>query len=124
VSTIFAFEVTVAGKPDWWRVINATTRGQAKKEYHRHLQDPWPDIPFTLLRCRKLGPPQTSPEFRRTAEYRGIPNSKCGDRVRVGEGVGYIVGHNSSANFDVLFDKDSPKYAGLRLNVHPQSIEP
>jgi hypothetical protein len=34
-----------------------------------------------------------------------------------------IVGHNSSANFDVLFDDDSPRYAGNTLNVHPSEIK-
>ena len=68
--------------------------------------------------------PETSERFRANAAYRGMPHIQCGQRVKVGEAHGVIVGHNESANFDVLFDPDSPRYANLRLNVHPASIEP
>lgn len=122
MSEIYSFEVSVKGT-DWTRTVNARTAGQAKSEYHRDLCDPWPDIPFTAIRCRKIGEPHTSERFNHNARYRGMPDVKCGQRVKVGEARGVIVGHNSSANFDVLFDGDSPKYAGLRLNCHPDSCE-
>ena len=117
-SDVFAFEVWVHGT-DWKTTVNARTAGKAKRDYHLDVIDAWPDVPYTAMRCRKLGPPQTSREFERNARYRGLPQVKCGDRVWCGTAVGRIVGHNDSANFDVLFDDDSPKYAGLRLNVHP-----
>jgi predicted short-subunit dehydrogenase-like oxidoreductase (DUF2520 family) len=41
--------------------------------------------------------------------------------VKVGESIGTIVGHNSSANFDVLFDYGG-KYGGLTLSVHPSEM--
>lgn len=119
---IFAFEVNVKGT-DWHKVINARTAGKAKVEYWREVTDPWPSIPFTAIRCRKLGAPQSSEQFIRNAEYRRMPGVRCGDRVRCGEARGVIVGHNSSANFDVLFDDDSPRYPGERLNVHPSEVE-
>ena len=119
---VYAFQVSVVGKPDWGQVINARSRGKAKSEYWHDLRESW-DIPFTAVRAQKLGLPRTTPGFARTAEYRGKPDFHCGTRVVVGESHGVIVGSNASANFDVLFDDDAPKYAGLRLNVHPQGIE-
>lgn len=115
---VFAFEVSVKGT-EWTRVVNASTSGQAKAWYHAEVSDPWPEIPFTAIRCRKLGPAQSSEEFLRNAEYRGVPEVRCGQRVLVGKARGVIVGHNSSANFDVLFDADSPLFPNVRCNVHP-----
>lgn len=116
-----AFEVSVANT-DWTRIVNARTAGQAKSWYFRELQDPWPNILFTALRCRRIGEPQTSDQFQSNARYRGMPDVRCGQRVKCGDAFGYIVGHNSSANFDVLFDDDS-KYSGQRLSVHPHEVE-
>ena len=120
-SDLYSWEVSVKGT-DWTRTVNARTSGQAKSDYHRDLSDPWPDIPYTAIRCRKIGAPHTSKQFVRNAEYRGLPDVKCGQRVKVGDEFGVIVGHNSSANFDVLFDADS-KYRGQTLNCHPDSCE-
>ena len=122
MNEVYSFEVRVAGT-DWTRIINARTRGAAKSQYHREVSDPWPDIPYTAIGCRKLGAPVTTRGFEQNASYRGMPGLRCGQPVKVGEqGKGTIVGHNSSANFDVLFDEDSPRYAGLTLNVHPSEI--
>lgn len=121
-NAVFAFQVSVSGT-DWTKVINARSRGQAKVEYWRDVTDAWPSIPFTAMRCRKLGAPTSSDGFLRTAQYRGLPNLRCGDRVLVCGARGVIVGSNSSANFDVLFDEDAPRFAGLRLNVHPSELE-
>jgi hypothetical protein len=118
---ISAWAVRIRGR-DNETIINARTAGQAKVQFIHNLDDCFPDLKFTDLRVRRDGPPQTSREFHRNAIYRGLPTVKCGDRVRVGESLGVIVGHNSSANFDVLFDDDDPRYHGLRLNVHPQNI--
>lgn len=120
--TVRAFEVSVKGT-DWVRIVNARTPGQAKRDYHRDVIDCWPDVPFTAMRCRVLGAPQTSRDFERNAAYRGIGSVRCGDAVRVGHAHGIVVGHNSSANLDVLFDCDSPKYANLRLSVHPSECD-
>lgn len=119
---VFAFEVSVVGT-DWTKIVNTRTAGKAKYQYWLDVTDAWPDVPITAMRARKVGEPHTSEAFERNAKYRGLPNVKCGQRVKVGNDEGVIVGHNSSANFDVLFDDDSPKYSGQRLNVHPQGIE-
>ncbi len=120
MNEVFAFEVSVAGTP-WTQLVNARTAGQAKAEYWRDVNECW-DVPFTAIRARKIGRPETTEDFIRTATYRGLPEVRCGQRVQVGEARGVIVGNNSSANFDVLFDEDSPEYAGMKLNVHPHGI--
>lgn len=118
---VYSFEVSVKGT-EWSRIINARSAGKAKADYHRDILDPWPDLPFTAIRCRKIGAPHTSKQFERNAAYRGLPDVKCGQRVKVGDEFGVIVGHNASANFDVLFDERS-KYRGQTLNCHPDSCE-
>ena len=119
---LFAWEVSVKGT-EWTKIVNARTRGRAKRDYHLDVRDAWPDVPYTAMRCRKIGAPHTSESFKRNARYREMPAVRCGQRVKVGEARGVIAGHNDSANFDVLFDDDSPKYAGLTLNCHPSGIE-
>ena len=122
MSEVHAFEVWVASRPEFKQTINARSAGKAKYEYLRSLQETWPGYTFFDLRVRKLGSPRSSEQFIRNAKYRGVPEARCGQRVSVGEGHGVIVGHNSSANFDVLFDDDSPRYPGETLNVHPDSV--
>lgn len=118
---IFAFECRIAGH-EGASIFNAWTRAQAKSEFLRNIGDCLPDVRFTDLRARKLGGPVTSETFRRTAAYRGMPHVRCGQRVRVGDSSGAIVGVNESANFDVLFDGPGPRY-GRVLNVHPGDVE-
>lgn len=116
---VFAFEVSVAGT-DWSATVNERSAGRAKGAYHRCVIDAWPNVPFTAMRARKLGAPQSSPGFLRCAEYRGV-GLRCGQKVsvRCGDSArrGVVVGHNDSANFDVLFFD-----TGQRLNVHPSEI--
>jgi hypothetical protein len=118
--SIFAFECSVKDAPWGPTVINSTTAGKAKHEYFRDASDPWPDVRFIDIRVRKVGGPRTTEAFVRNAKYRGMPDVKCGQRVTVNGNFGWIVGHNSSANFDVLFD--TGKWAGATLNVHPSEI--
>ena len=118
---VFAYKVSVKGT-DWTQIVNARTPGKAKSSYHRSVTDAWPDVPYTDLRCCKLGGPYTSERFRHNARYRGMPDLECGQRVEVNGNAGTIVGHNESANFEVLFDEDAPRYAGMTLNVHPQDV--
>jgi hypothetical protein len=118
---VFCFAVRIQGI-EHETYYNAATSGQAKYRHYREVLDPLPDLKFTQLRVRKVGPVQTSAEFHRNAIYRGMEHVKCGDRVRVGVNFGTIVGHNCSANFDVLFDPDS-KYGAQVLNVHPAECE-
>jgi len=123
VSDVFAFEVWVASVPEFRDTINARSASKAKYQYLIRLQDCWPDYQYTDLRVRKVGPPVTPEAFQRNAKYRGIETAYCGQRVTVGNSRGVIVGHNSSANLDILFDDDAPKYAGETLNVHPSSVQ-
>ncbi len=103
--------------------INAASPGKAKLQFLLDLDGCFPDLRFTDLRVRKLKAPHTSLSFIRNARYRGLEDLKCGQKVRVGEAFGTVVGHNASANFDVLFDEKSPKYPGQRLSVHPAELQ-
>lgn len=119
--TIFAFECRHKDG-DWGgTIINSTSAGRAKSDYLLDVRDVWPDVEYTDIRVRKLGGPHTSDGFVRNARYRGLPEVKCGQRVQVGDSTGWIVGHNSSANFDVLFD--SGRLKGGPYNVHPCEIK-
>ena len=120
--TIRSFIVTHRHWTDYRRVVNHRTASGAKREAWRDLRDPCPDVRWTDLRVRVNGPAVTSPDFARVADRRGLPDARCGDRVRVGDAHGTIVGHNDSANFDVLFDDDAPCHAGQVLNVHPHYL--
>ena len=122
MSQVFAFDVWVKDT-GWHRMVNARTAGQAKREYHLDVIDAWPDVPYTAMRCRKLGLAQSTAKANRVAAYRNRPELKCGVRVKAEGGIGRIVDGNDSANFDVLFDDDSPRYPGQRLNCHPGYIE-
>jgi len=121
---VFAWECNVRGK-DWQRTINHLTAGKARYEYLLDLRDSWPDATFADITVRKLGPAHTSEAFKRTATYRGMPELTCGQRVEVRSGshraLGVIVGHNDSANFDVLFDADTYFNGGVG-NVHPSEL--
>lgn len=118
----YAFECFPKGKEEWKTTINARSRGKAKSQYHRRVVESW-EMDYRDIMCRKIGKPVTSERFIHNAEYRGMPDVRCGQPVKVGDAKGIIVGHNASANFNVLFDDDSVKYAGLTLNVHPNDIE-
>lgn len=120
---IYAFEVWVKGYEEHPSVVNAATEGKAKYSAWLDVREAWQDTPFTAMRSRKIGAAHSDPQFLRTAAYRGLPDLRCGQRVKVGTDLGRVVGSNASANFDVEFDDDAPRYAGLRLNVHPSSLE-
>ena len=121
---VFAWECNVRGK-EWQRTINHLTAGKARYEYLLDLRDSWPDVTFADITVRKVGPAHTSEAFRRNAAYRGRTELTCGARVEVVSGsqraLGVIVGHNDSANFDVLFDEDTYFKGGIG-NVHPSEI--
>lgn len=121
---VFAWECNVRGK-EWQRIINHLTAGKARYEYLLDLRDSWPGVTFADITVRKVGPAHTSEAFRRNAVYRGRTELTCGARVEVVSGsqraLGVIVGHNDSANFDVLFDEDTYFKGGIG-NVHPSEI--
>lgn len=123
MSDIYSFACSVRGAPQWGETTyNRETSGQAKVSHWRMVSDAWPDVKYTDVRCHKVGEPLSSERFIANAKYRGMPDVRCGQRVKVGDaGSGVIVGHNSSANFDVLFE--SGAYKGQTLNCHPSSVE-
>ena len=122
--TVFAWECNVRGT-EWQRTINHLPAGKARYTYLIDLRDSWPDATFADITVRKIGPAHTSDAFKRTASYRGQPDLRGGQRVEVrspeGPARGVIVGHNDSANFDVLFDADTYFKGGVG-NVHPSEI--
>jgi hypothetical protein len=122
-NAVHTFEVGVKGAPWPPARVNHRTPGKAKSEYLREVRESWPDIGYTDLTVRKMRDNAfSSQEFIRVATYRGLPDARCGQRVKAGESRGTIVGYNSSANFNILFDDDDPKWPGLILNVHPHGI--
>lgn len=96
-------------------VIHARTAGDAKSRFWRRLDG---DFKYTDIRCRCVGGPITTPDIERTATYRGVPFVRAGMAVIVDGVAGVIVGHNSSANWDVLFNEGT-RWAGQVLNCHP-----
>lgn len=121
--SVRAFKVWHKSKPEWAEVVNAASRGKAMVEKFNLCREVGWNVRFVDFRAVVVGGPVTSDGFRRCAAYRGLPGLECGQRVRVGESLGTVVGHNASANFKVVFDEDAPKYAGMELNVHPQGME-
>ncbi len=113
---IFAFEVWPVGS-EHRHVMNARSADAARYEYVLEVRDCWPDVKYTDIQSRKLGPAHTSEALMRTARYRGMPNLRCGEAVIVDGLPGVVVGHNDSANFDVLFES-----AGIG-NVHPSELK-
>lgn len=119
---VFAFACSHKNHPEWrYTIYNALTAGKARYQYFLDVREPWPDVKLIDLRARKIGPAHSSEGFIHNAIYRGMPDVRCGRRVRTNGCDGVIVGHNSSANFNVLFE--TGKYAGQTLNVHPSEIE-
>ena len=119
---ISSYQVSVKNKSDWGQIINSPTPGKAKSEYYRNLLDSWPDIPYTSITVKKIGAAFTSEQFENNAKYRGLSGLKCGQKVEVNNNIGYIVGHNNSANFDVYFIEENSKYKDITLNVHPSEL--
>jgi len=97
-----------------WTKINALSTGDAKSQFLRYLDG---DYEYTSVLCHVLGKPETSEEFKRNAKYRNIEFAYCGMVIDVNGKKGVIVGHNSSANLNVLFTEGDIK--GQIINCHP-----
>ncbi|MEJ1390110.1 MAG: hypothetical protein RPU34_04335 [Candidatus Sedimenticola sp. (ex Thyasira tokunagai)] len=107
-----SYKVWHISHPEWARTYVASSPGKAKRQMHVELEEI--DYHYCDLRCSVMPGFVTDSEFLRTAEYRGVPFARIGMRVKVGGDPGMIVGKNSSANFNILFDDgDHP------LNCHP-----
>jgi len=98
-----------------WTNLNTTSRGSAKATFYRHYSDL--GINYIDIKCRCKGKPYTSEDFKRNAKYRNIEFAYCGMVIDVNGKKGIIVGHNSSANLDVLFTEGTNK--GYVINCHP-----
>ena len=120
MSDVYAFACRVDGAAWGETTINALSRGEAKVRYWRDVSESWENVKYTDVRARKVGPAHTSERFLHNARYRGMPDVRCGDEVTVGKHQGVIVGHNSSANFDVLFT--TGPWTSNTLNVHPSEV--
>lgn len=117
MSDLHAYECRLRGENEG-QVIHERSRNRAKGEYLLRIRDVCPDAKYTDIRVRCIGSPKTSERFLKTARYRGVPFARIGMRVSVGGEYGVLVGTNSAANFDVLFDEKS-RYKGMVLNCHP-----
>jgi hypothetical protein len=69
------------------------------------------------LTVRSLGKIDPDDSFTRVAQYRDVLYAELGMRVKVGDDEGFLVGSNSSSNFEVLFE--TGQYKGKVLNCHP-----
>lgn len=117
MTPVFAFACRLANAPEWGETVyNRATSGKAKYDHYVAVREHW-NVKYTDIRVRKIGRPESTEQFIHTAEGRGLPDLRCGHRVRVGDSEGTVVGHGASANFEVLFD--AGKYAGQTLFVHP-----
>lgn len=118
-----AFHCSHVRYPAWGvSTYNTLTASAAKAAHFRALREIFPNIAFTDLRVRLAGPAHSSEDFIRCAIKRGLPDLRCGDTVLSAGARGLVVGHNSSANFDVLFIEGP--HANLTLNVHPSGFSP
>ena len=121
-AALFAFACSVEGCPSWGESIyNVRSCAEAKRRHLREVSEAWNGISYRQIRARKIGGPYTSDAFKCTAEYRGLEGLQCGQRVRVGDSEGAVIGHNDSANFEVQFDAGG--YAGQCMSVRPAELE-
>ena len=119
---LFAFACRHKDRPEWKETIyNAETASKARYQYWLDVTEPYPAIRLIDLRVRKLGPAHSSEDFKRCAAYRGLPDLRCGHRVKTRCGTGIVVGHNHSANFNILFEDGD--YTGRTLSLHPTELE-
>lgn len=115
-----AYLVTIPGYAGSW-TITAFSSGAARYEVLLKMRDAgWDGIGFKHLRVRSLGSPRNTNEFIQMCRARGLVGVSLGDRVSLESGAtGVISGVATGSNLEVLCDDDSPKYAKLRINVHP-----
>jgi hypothetical protein len=110
-----SWAVTSTWFPESTTVVVARSRGAAKYRHYLAVRDVWCEFPFTAVRARAVAGFHESDGFRSCMEYRRVPFARVGMRVRLDGGPeGTIVGHNSSANLDVMLDG----YDDV-LNCHP-----
>jgi hypothetical protein len=109
------YECSIDGQH--WSSYNTTSRGKAKAEYLLDLDDCAGPDAYTRIRCRVVGSPHTSEDFKRMAQMRGIDFAYCGMVVKIQNDHGVIVGHCDSLNLKVLMTDG--RYKGRVDNCHP-----
>lgn len=100
-----------------WETINALSKGKAKSRYLQINDYDWAEYTDVYCRQSRSTYPYTSDAFKKNAVCREIEFAYCGMRVCVDGEFGVIVGHNHSANLDVMFTDG--KYKGQTMNCHP-----
>ncbi len=99
--------------PDHESIVAAPTAGAAKYRKWLDIKECWEDTPITSMRARRVREYVEPAGFRSCVDGRGIAFARIGMRVQLSDGTsGRIVGHNSSANLDVLVGR-------VVYNVHP-----
>ena len=111
---LLAYGCSLDGKN--WSSYNATSYGKAKSMFLQDLDGCCGDC-FRSIKCKKAGRPYTTDEFKRNAEYRNVEFAYCGMVIDINGRKGVIVGHNDSANLNILFTEG--EYKGKVLNCHP-----
>ena len=114
--TLRTYEVNVKGQ-NWAELIVRGSAGAAKYAFFRAIREVYPEVRFTDLTVRSLGKIEPDDSFTRVAQYRDVPYAELGMRVKVEDDEGFLVGSNSSSNFEVLFE--TGQYKGKVLNCHP-----
>lgn len=110
-----SWAVSTTWFPEHSSIVVARSRGAAKYRHWLHVSDAWQELPFTSMRARAVEGFVASDRFRACMEYRGVPFARVGMTVKLDDGAtGTIVGHNASANLDVIFDGSDQV-----LNCHP-----
>jgi len=110
-----SWSVSTTDLPEHSTVVVARSAGAAKYRYWLDVSDACPDFPFTKMRARVIAGYAEPRGFRDCMEYRRVPFARVGMRVRFDDGKeGTIVGHNSSANLDVIVDGGDEVF-----NCHP-----
>jgi len=99
-------------------VFYAHSAGKARYQALLDIREAWPEVTFADLRVESAGVDQRADrQFGRVCKMRGVPSWRIGQRVRVGEYGGVLVGADDSANFVVLLDE------GRRVHAHVGDIE-
>ena len=93
--------------------ITHVSAGKAKSAYFNDISPHCDWLKYTHIKVRSLGAPITDEKFLNTAKYRNVPFARVGMAVEVLGRRGLIIGSNSSANFNVVFEN------GEVLNCHP-----
>lgn len=111
-----SYQIALKGLEDRPRTVIAATPGKAKYRVWQEvgeLFDSFQHFLENIVWCRKICSFPMA-DFRKTCISRGVPYAEIGMNVRVAGRNGVIIGVNTSANFDVLFDD------GTIGNCHPR----